>query len=234
MIVTLTDFGDNEYLGVMKGVISSISPNAKVVDLFNHVSRQNVKEGAWILYNNYKFFPKETIFLCVVDPGVGSERQSVVIRTENYYFVGPDNGLMFPAAQDDGIILISKLSEEDSSDTFHGRDVYAKAAAKYENGEFVGKESSLQVELHFHLEGREGEVMRIDTYGNVITNIPNLYNNDYTIDGKRIRYYNIYAEAGDNELFIIESSCKTLELSIKNGSANEQLNLRVGDRIKIE
>src|SRR3989344_5807694 len=109
MIVILTDFGNSEYVGVMKGVIYSTNPNSKIVDLYNFVNPQNVKEGAWILYNNYKYFPKNTIFLCVVDPGVGSKRQCLAIKTKNYFFVGPDNGLMYKAATEDKLIAAVKL-----------------------------------------------------------------------------------------------------------------------------
>ena len=112
MIAILSDFGNSEYLGIMKGVIYSTAKNAKIVDLCNKVSSHQVKEGAWILLNSYKHFPKNTIFLCVVDPGVGSKRQSLAIKTKNYFFVGPDNGLMFPAANKDKIMKITKIKED--------------------------------------------------------------------------------------------------------------------------
>src|SRR3989344_1101814 len=132
MIVILTDFGHSEYLGVMKGVIYSIKKNTKIVDLSNFVSRHSIKEGAWILYNNYRHFPKNAIFLCVVDPGVGSERQCLAVKTRNYFFVGPDNGLMYKAILEDKVIAAVKLSAKNASMTFHGRDVFAKAAAMLE------------------------------------------------------------------------------------------------------
>ena len=109
MIAILTDFGSSEYLGAMKGVICSINKNSKVIDLYNFVEPQNIKEAAWILYKNYKFFPKNTIFLCVVDLGVGSQRQCLAIKAKNYFFVGPDNGLMYKAAVEDKIITAVKL-----------------------------------------------------------------------------------------------------------------------------
>src|SRR3989344_2513603 len=109
MIAILSDFGNSEYLGIMKGVIYSIAKNAKIIDLYNDVIPYKVREGAWILLNSYKYFPENTIFLCVVDPGVGSERQGIAIRTKNYYFVGPDNGLMFPAANAYKILEIIKI-----------------------------------------------------------------------------------------------------------------------------
>jgi len=86
MIVLLTDFGDSEYVGVMKGVIYNIARDAKVVDLCHTVSAQNVIEASWLLKSNYKYFPKGTTFCCVVDPGVGTERKAVAVKTEDYYF----------------------------------------------------------------------------------------------------------------------------------------------------
>ncbi|MHA2377567.1 MAG: SAM hydrolase/SAM-dependent halogenase family protein [Candidatus Thorarchaeota archaeon] len=99
MIVLMTDFGESEYVGIIKGVIYSIAPEAQVVDLTHTISPQSTREGAWILLNSYHFFPKGSIFVCVVDPGVGTDRDAVVVKTENYTFVGPDNGLMFPASK---------------------------------------------------------------------------------------------------------------------------------------
>ena len=119
MIVVLTDFGHSEYLGAMKGVIYSIKKNTKIVDLSNFVSHHNIKEGAWILYKNYRHFPKNTIFLCVVDPGVGSKRQCVAVKTRNYFFVGPDNGLMYKAILEDRIIAAVSLPVKNASITFH-------------------------------------------------------------------------------------------------------------------
>lgn len=232
MIVTLTDFGDNEYLGVMKGVIYSMYPDAKITDLFNHVRPQCVKEGAWVLYNNYKHFPKGSIFLCVVDPGVGSKRQSVVVRTKNYYFVGPDNGLMYPAANEDKIIEVLKLEDTNASKTFHGRDVFAKATASLEKGDSVGKKTELIEKLEF-----DSEVVRIDSFGNIITSIKSLGKKEYKININdkeyNVKFYSTYDKAHNDELFAIEGSCKTLELSVKNGNANKIIKSEVGDKIII-
>src|SRR3989338_1908823 len=104
MIVILTDFGDAEYTGVMKGVIYSINESSRIADLYNFVDPQNIREAAWILYKNYRHFPRNSVFLCVVDPGVGSERQCLAVKTKNYFFVGPDNGLMQKVAAEDGIL----------------------------------------------------------------------------------------------------------------------------------
>jgi len=235
MIVILTDFRDDEYVGVMKGVILSIYDKANIIDLFHHVKPQCVKEGAWILYNNYKFFPHGNIFLCVVDPGVGGDRQAVVVKTKNYYFVGPDNGLMFPAAMDDGVEKVVKLDTKQASKTFHGRDVFAKAAALLEKGEDVeGEETVLKERLKFD---EKGEVVRIDSFGNIITNLKKLNKNNYdiTINNKslKLKFYKTYSEAPNDELFLIIGSCNTLEISMKNGRATDKLKVEVSDKIRI-
>lgn len=240
MIAILTDFGSSEYLGIMKGVIYSICQNAKITELYNNVKPQNIIEGAWILLNSYKFFPKGTIFLCVVDPGVGSERNSLAIKTKNYFFVGPDNGLMYPAIIDNKLEKTIKLSEKGASLTFHGRDVFAKAAAMLENKkniEHLGEETTIKEKLIFHLDKRDGEVVRIDCFGNIITNLPSLEAEEYEITSgkikKRLRFYKTYADAPDNQLFLITGSNNTLEISLKNKKADEKLDLKVGDKIKI-
>lgn len=240
MIVTLTDFGNSEYLGVMKGVIYAISKNAKIIDLYNFVNHQNIKEAAWILYKNYKYFPKNSIFLCVVDPGVGSERNCIAIKTKNYYFVGPDNGLMYKAADDDKIIYVVKIPVGNSSKTFHGRDVFAKAVAILDKGEKIeklGEKTKIKVELDFFLKGRLGEVVRIDHFGNIITNLSSLKKKEYTVKAKNIhqklRFFETYQSALLNKIFLIKGSADTLEISIKNSSASRKLNLKIGDKIEI-
>ena len=240
MIVTLSDFSDSEYLGVMKGVIYSIYNNARVVDLYNNIDSQNVREGAWILFANYRYFPKGSIFLCVVDPGVGARRQCVAVKTKDYYFVGPDNGLMYPAALDNRIISVVKLSTKGASKTFHGRDVFTRASAKLEKGIGIGKlgcKIKLQTKLEFYKRGRDGEVVRVDYFGNIITNLESLNKSMYTAKFKNkvklLKYYNTYEEAKQDELFLITGSANTLEISIKNKSANRMLKLKAGDRIEI-
>ena len=238
MIALLTDFGDSEYVGVMKGVIFSINKDAKITDLYNFVQPQNVKEAAWILYSNYKYFPKNTVFLCVVDPGVGSKRQCLAIKTKNHFFVGPDNGLLYNAANEDGFLEVVALNEKGASRTFHGRDVFAKAAAQIDKTKKIdGKKSDLKVKLYFHLKGREGEVVRIDRFGNIITNLSALNKPSYITKTKnftkKLRFYRTYNEAKNNELFVIEGSANTLEISVKNSDASKKLKAKVGEKIEV-
>jgi S-adenosylmethionine hydrolase len=131
MIVLLTDFGQSEYVGVMKGVICSIAHDANVVDLCHEISPQNIIEASWILKNNYKYFPQGATFCCVVDPGVGTKRKALAIKTDKYYFVGPDNGLLWETLKGQRIVDIRQLViPKDAGRTFHGRDVFAKAGER--------------------------------------------------------------------------------------------------------
>lgn len=241
MIAILTDFGNAEYLGVMKGVVYSVNQNSKMVDLYNFVNPQNIMEASWILYKNYKYFPKATVFLCVVDPGVGSKRQCLAIKTKNYYFVGPDNGLMYKAAFEDKIISVVELPVKNASMTFHGRDIFANAAAYLEKGadiERLGQKTAIKTKLDFYLKGREGQIVRIDNFGNIITNLSSLNKSSYKARArnfnKKLNFYDAYASSPAGNLFLIGGSSNTLEISIKNSSASKKLKLKVGDKIKIE
>ena len=240
MIVTLTDLGDSEYLGVIKGIIYSINKDAKIVDLFNNINDHNIKESAWILYNNYKYFPKNSVFLCVVDPGVGSKRQCLAIKTRNYFFVGPDNGLIYKAAIEDKIVSVVKLPVKNASMTFHGRDVFAKAAAQLEKGiniNKLGEKTKTKEKIGFYLNERKGEIVRIDKFGNIITNLSHLNKKYYNVKlknfNKKLNFHNTYFESPLNQLFLIKGSSDTLEISIKNSNAAKKLKLKVGDRIEI-
>jgi len=241
MIVILTDFGNTEYLGVMKGVIYAYNKKAKITDLMNSITPYQIIEGAWILLQNYKFFPKKTVFLCVVDPGVGGKRNSIAIQTKNYYFVGPDNGLMYQAANEDDIKKAVILSNEGAEPTFHGRDVFAKAAAVLDKGTPIiglGKVTHLKVKPKFYLKKRTGQIVRIDNFGNIITNLPPLDKVEYKVKTNKfkdiLKHYNVYEDALEDQLFIITGSSKTLEISVRNKSAAILLKVKVGDRIEIK
>ena len=240
MIVLLTDFGLSEYVGVMKGVIYGAVREARIVDLCHSISPRSVIEGSWILKNNYRYFPPGAIFCCVVDPGVGTGRRAIAVRTEKYWFVGPDNGLLWETVAEQRIVDIREVPiPEGASRTFHGRDVFAKAAANIEADRFESMGKKLQEidKLAIYKEGRAGIVVRIDTFGNVVTNLAKLDKDKYEVvtDDKVyiIGYCANYDSARGGELFLIEGSSNTLEISLKNGSANDKLGLRPGARIRI-
>ncbi|NWF94763.1 MAG: SAM-dependent chlorinase/fluorinase [Candidatus Thorarchaeota archaeon] len=243
MIVLLTDFGESEYVGMMKGVIYSHCPSATVVDLTHSISPQSVIEAAWVLMHSHRLFPVETVFVCVVDPGVGTSRRAVLVQTSDYTFLAPDNGLLWPTVSGSRVRLIVDLEvPEDAAPTFHGRDVFARAAARLWCGTeplALGSQcESLNKQLHFYLSGRAGQVVRIDRFGNIITNIPpsGLQSVKLVVGSKRhsLPFCRTYAEGPDSGLFVTKSSYGTLELTVKNGSANDVLEMRPGDLLELQ
>jgi hypothetical protein len=240
MIILLTDFGQSEYVGVMKGVIYSVDRRAQVVDLCHSVSSQSIIEASWILKNNYRYFPEGSIFCCVVDPGVGSERKALAVKTEHYYFVAPDNGLLWETLKEQEVIDIRQIPiPSGASHTFHGRDVFAVAAAQIGLGRFndLGIRIEQIEKLELYCNGSRGLVVRIDSFGNVITNMAKQDKEKYSVRIGAQMYdmscHENYAGAKDNELFLIEGSNRTLEISMKNASANEILQVKSGQILEI-
>lgn len=240
MIVLLTDFGQSEYAGVMKGVIHSMACDARVVDLCHTIAPQEIIEASWILKNSYKYFPEGATFCCVVDPGVGTTRKAVGVKTDKYYFVGPDNGLLWETVKELNVIDIREISiPPDASRTFHGRDVFARAAAIIDLGSFerIGKKIKEIEKLKLYRNGREGIVVRVDTFGNIVTNLERLEKDKYSVEVAggvyEMKYWPSYLLSREGELFLIEGSSNSLEISLKNGNANDKLRLTIGTKIRI-
>lgn len=235
MIVLLTDFGASEYVGIMKGVILGVNTGAVIVDLCHDISPQCVIEASWVLKNSYEYFPKDTTFCCVIDPGVGSERQALAVKTQHYHFVAPDNGLLWETLGGQGGVTIRRLEiPQRASRTFHGRDVFAPAAAQIDLGRFdeLGERIDRIQPLELLRDGRRGIVVRVDRFGNVITNLPPLDKDRYDVrsagDEYTMSFYPTYDAAPEDELFIITGSSNTLEISLKNAAASERLHLAPG------
>lgn len=240
MIILLMDFGQSEYVGVMKGVIHSIDHRVKIVDLCHDISAQSIIEASWILKNNCKYFPESSTFCCVVDPSVGTGRKALAVKTDKYYFVAPDNGLLWETLKEQTIADVRQIPiPPNASRMFHGRDVFAKASVNISLGKFssLGKKLREIEKLEFYLNVREGTIVRIDRFGNVITNLPAEDKQTYSVEVSqkkyRMNYYPSYYAAKDDELFLIEGSYNTLEISLKNGNANDRLHVIAGQRITI-
>lgn len=185
-IVTLTtDFGTADgYVGTMKGVILSVVPGAQLVDISHEIGPQNVRETAYVLYTAYPFFPPHTVHLVVVDPGVGSSRRPVALRTASGTFVGPDNGVFSYVMAREPVEALVELADpryrlSQVSYTFHGRDIFAPAAAHLASGVPIGALGPRvsnpvafpSPRLEISPAGVIGEVLHADHFGNVITSI---------------------------------------------------------------
>jgi S-adenosylmethionine hydrolase len=185
MIGLLTDFGTvDPYVGVMKGVIYGIAPYVQIIDITHATQPQNVRQAAFTLMNSYRYFPAGTIFVAVVDPGVGSERRPVGVIAGDYAFVAPDNGVLSYALSELADYHAVALTNAEyqlaaASHTFHGRDIFAPVAAHLAAGvpleafgEILGNLMMLPSPM-LRVEGKQisGEVVHIDHFGNVITSI---------------------------------------------------------------
>ncbi|MCS6936109.1 MAG: S-adenosyl-l-methionine hydroxide adenosyltransferase family protein [Candidatus Bipolaricaulota bacterium] len=256
IITWLSDFGSaSGYPAAMKGVALQICPGATFVDLSHDVERHNVREGAFLLWMTAPYFPDGTIHCAVVDPGVGTERRAIIIKTQKHFFVGPDNGLLLPAASrlgDFSVYLIqnTKFFRPEISKTFHGRDIFAPVAAHLANGippEEIGPPAEEWVKLSFGQGLRrgdllEGDVIYIDSFGNAITNIagellPKTLKSNLIIETERksssARYARTYGDFPPDELIVTVGSHGHVEIAVVRGSAAQRLRLRAGDPIKI-
>jgi len=261
IITLLTDWGNGDpFLATMKGVILSICPRAQIIDISHSIGKFDVRQGAHVLSVAYKYFPKGTIHVCVVDPGVGSERKPIIIKTKNYFFVGPDNGILFQAAQEDGIleaveITNRKLMLGHISSTIHGRDIFAPAAAHLANnikpssfGEELKRISMLETPKAVALKGHVyGEVIYIDSFGNIRTNISSkelqkagFYPSkmvEVRIAKNRHRFRaplcETYSCVAKGEPLLVVAGDGLLEISLREENAAEKLGVRIGDRIEV-
>lgn len=187
IVALLTDFGlDDIYVGVMKGVISNIIPEAWIIDITHAIRPQNVREGAFALMNSFHYFPSGTTFCVVVDPGVGSTRLPIVVKAGGYQFIAPDNGVLSYALSmmggDYEIVTLenSKFQLDQVSNTFHGRDIFSPGAAYIARGDIPFDDFGDKLEKLFTFPMPQmtydrhrlvGEVMHLDHFGNIITSI---------------------------------------------------------------
>jgi S-adenosylmethionine hydrolase len=257
VITLLTDFGlSDPYIAEMKGVILSICPNANIVDVSHDIEKFNIRMGSYVLASSCPFFPEGTTNLAVVDPGVGTERRGLCVETKHGFFVGPDNGLLALAVRRQRVkhiyvienprFLLSRVSP-----TFHGRDVFAPAAAHLANGtdpSDLGPKTEEMIIPSFAKVVRcygeiVGEVMHVDGFGNVITNISE---KDLGIfrDAKelvlkvgrketRLRFSKAYGNVEDGQPLALVGSHGFLEISVNLGNASKIFGLKSGDKITV-
>jgi len=262
-IITLTsDFDLNDgYVAAMKGVILGIIPDVHLIDICHSIEPQNILQAAFVLSTVHRCFPDGAIHLVVVDPGVGTERKGLILKTPRAYFVAPDNGVLTYVAKEHssregslapGVGAVILTNQEywlsPVSSTFHGRDVFAPVAAHLsvgvrmaELGETATSVSMLSTaDPQHHSDGSlTGAIIHIDHFGNLITNIKN---EDIAsapeatlveISGRQISGMNATYAQGQGLLALIGSN-GYLEIAMSNGSACRTLSAGIGDEVKVK
>jgi S-adenosylmethionine hydrolase len=255
IITLLTDFGAADaYVGIMKGVMLGIAPAARLVDLTHTVPPQAVRVGALLLRSAVEYFPAATIHLAVVDPGVGSTRTPLLVVTERALFVGPDNGLLAPAATMLGIRAVRRLANAQYfrapvSDTFHGRDIFSPVAAHLAAGTppdaFGDELADLQrldlPEPRLEAGAVHGEVIYVDRFGNLITNIAASALNRFRPHSLSVRVAGMtlspigasYAAVAPGAPVAVIGSWSTLEVAVRDGNAAEQLRAGIATPVTV-
>src|SRR3990170_5025465 len=255
-IITLTtDFGlKDPYVAEMKAVILSLCPNVNIVDVTHEIEKFNIRMGAYVLASVAPYFPKGTIHVVVVDPGVGTQRRSLIMQTRKGFFVGPDNGVLFLAAEKQGLVCIHevtnrKLMLSHISNTFHGRDIFAPAAAHLANGvlpadfgpeiQDVFKPDFAKVTLSKGV--LKGEVLHVDGFGNMITNfreedlkhlrIEASINVELANSKMTLKLGKTYAETKPKETIALVGSHGYVEIAVNQGSAAEEFKAKPGYKI---
>ena len=264
LISLTTDFGlTDPFVGVMKGVIASICPAARMIDLTHGVKAFDVLDGAIAIWQARRYFPAETVHTIVVDPGVGSSRKPVLCRMENAWFIAPDNGVLTLVEREvrgsGGTVSHRSIQNPQymlpaQSNTFHGRDIFAPAAAhlaaQVERGEVQVETFGPEIESLIQLDvpepihrpdgSIEGVILKTDKFGNLLTNlaagdVPKGHENLFIELGSlRItRFCRYFAEAPKGELFAILGSSGLLEIAINCGSAEQQTGVVAGTKFRL-
>jgi hypothetical protein len=257
-VTLLTDFGTKSgYVSQMKGVLLSHANAINIVDITHDISPQNIREGAFVLKHSVKYFPKGTIHIAVVDPGVGTDRRGIMIATRSQILIGPDNGLLMPAAHYLGNFVVYEISNplymmQNVSNTFHGRDIFSPVATNIIKGvpfDQFGKRLFNFVDLDFgessvDNQSATGKIIHIDSFGNIITNIDGEKIKKYVEYGKKlmifigserkeITFLKAYGFARKRQILATVGSNFLFEIGINQGNAAKRLGVKLDDGVKI-
>ncbi|HWI58034.1 MAG TPA: SAM-dependent chlorinase/fluorinase [Bacillota bacterium] len=255
LITLTTDFGTRDwFVGTMKGVILGLNGRARLVDITHELPAGDLRAGAFALAASYRYFPKGTIHVVVVDPGVGSQRKAIAVQTAAYSFVGPDNGVLSWALRTEAIQAIHSLENpkyfrHPVSRTFHGRDIFAPVAAHLSRGVSLlelGPAQADLVRLNWPqpvIAGQsvQGEVVYIDRFGNAITNIEEATLGDLKAQAwqvflgrKRLcALAACYQAVPSGHPVAVAGSSRFLEIAINSGTAAQDLGLRIGQKVTV-
>ena len=256
LITLTTDFGSSDhFVGTMKGVILSIAPRATIVDITHEIMPYDVNEAAFVIAQAWRYFPKKTIHVIVVDPGVGSSRRPILCEAEGQFFIAPDNGVLSmiydAAAHKVREITNARFMRKDVSRTFHGRDVFAPAAAHLAAGESASKagkpisdyvRSFLLKPQQIGRSQWSGVILKVDRFGNLITNLHidqfagvKTKPFELRIGLERIhRLALTYAETEIGDVFAIVGSSGYLEIASNQASAAKLLGCGAGAAVELE
>ncbi len=258
VIALLTDFGlEDHYAAALKAVIASINQNVQVIDICHLVRPQDIRTGAFLLREVYSYFPKGTIFVAVVDPGVGSSRRAICIRTSRGYLVGPDNGILSLALQGERGYQIRRIENDryflkPVSTTFHGRDIFAPVAAHLSRQNIFSRlgrslRTIQKIEwppLRWKKDSVEGTIVHIDRFGNAISNISRS-DIEAKVDCKakkvliRVKSKQIkgicdfFMQGKREPLIAVWNSSGFLELASPNASAARRFGLLMNDAVTL-
>ncbi|MUM64503.1 hypothetical protein D1867_04415 [Acidianus infernus] len=258
MIAILTDFGiSDNYNGVMEAVIRRINSEVDITYITPNSKNFNLYAASYLLYTSYKYFRKGSIFLVVVDPGVGTSRKALLVKSKNYFFIGPDNGVLYPAASEDGIDEVIEISNprlylsKSISRTFHGRDIFATAAGFVSAGvninafgPKISKDELVKLSYDYNIIKDKnlvcGKIIYIDHFGNIATSIRNVSFVDENVkiifNNNRLnaRKVNTFGESKGNELLVYKNGYGFIEIGINKENASIKLNASEGEDICLE
>lgn len=256
-IVTLTtDFGTKDpYAGIMKGMVLAANPGAHLVDITHEIPAHDIFNAAFTLARAYEYFPAGTVHVAVVDPEVGEKRKNIAIMTGQYIFIGPDNGIFTMVLQKEKPLEIREIRNppfvaEQVSNTFHGRDVFAPCAGQLSVGrEFseVGPEVKGVVSLKYPRSTQsgnilKGEIVSVDSFGNMISNIPeHIFRSftgkqNYEIYFATVRFDTIhrhYSDVPPGSPLVLFGSSGYLEISMNSGSARDYFMTAAGSTVTV-
>jgi S-adenosylmethionine hydrolase len=263
VITLLTDFGlQDEYVGVMKGVILSINPAAHLIDITHNITRHDVRQAAIAISASFRYFPKGSIHVIVVDPGVGGKRKAICLKQEDHFFVAPDNGVLSMVIQDKKVEKICEITNQKYflkplSNTFHGRDIFAPVAAHLSKGVDIlrfGQKVPLESVSRFETSAPfvsakdelVGKVISIDHFGNIVTNITKEAFEGFIDDTRstevevRLGRFKIrrvsksYDGVKVGSSVAIFGSRNLLEVSLNQGDASSYFKARIGQAVKVK
>jgi S-adenosylmethionine hydrolase len=239
MIVSFTDFSvTGPYIGQMKAKMFEIAPEENVIDLMVDAPAFNVGASAHLLAGLVTSFPKSSVFLCVVDPGVGSDRKAICVNCDDKWFVGPDNGLFSEviSSSHDAVAYEILWRPKKLSNSFHGRDLFAPVAAMLAKGQKFRRQEMALAHLQPGPKKRKhAEIIYIDNYGNCWTNLRKNQvntNQKFVINDKKISYAPMFSATKKGEAFWYYNSSDFVEFAVNLGSAQKTLKLKIGEKVR--